>query len=735
MTDRRIYDWMLLTGAAKEYENTVFKRIKSQPIRERAFDFASCVFVNGSDKLSFAYNDELNRIRGKIRKDYDISDDVQIWYYREYNKEHTYVISEIGISKFDKDIDDKAYVNLKWESIHHITYNEHDELFEVYISPHKILHKFSKYYFVKSLSKSECKEFASLLTAIASYFYIDREPLKTQITTLSDNYLVKLRKIDELSNLCVDYPEWFDCYMMRLNVLLERYIATAESSKALEESLHKIVANPVRIISSDDYCLCDFNPVQSLVGDLTYNREAVFKALGDVPPYGNDIEKSEWLLVTIGNKRFRVFPKVYNKCMYKLMNFISKFESARGNWQTARKWALKSIDTDDFADKSLFKSDLQELEKSPEWQKYTEIDYRNRRLLMPLKDDTGCVSSEIEVFNIDHIPQMIQFPVGHPIPGTLYIGNPFVPNMYIPYEGYEFEFFLSKVNEYCRLLQCLGATEITIKTIKGRSASDSKEQINNKNGSLKVKAFSGSGEKNETRNYQNDRTSSAGIEYYQLFDPNIKPFVPEGLIWYKEQADWQSQVQQRLKGNMLEFNQRISTKETTFVSSSEVLDIKAQAEFLWAKANINYSEKSKSEFKSSEETEWIVSVKFKSLDEFDNNTISQKPKKELPDNEEKYKEEVLFYLEDNDVITDIERRFLEKKRIRLGISEERAKEIEEECLPKLTPEEKEYIEALKELGDADLQNPRIRRMLDHERDDLGISEERALELEKQYCNQ
>ena len=162
---------------------------------------------------------------------------------------------------------------------------------------------------------------------------------------------------------------------------------------------------------------------------------------------------------------------------------------------------------------------------------------------------------------------------------------------------------------------------------------------------------------------------------------------------------------------------------------------KAQAEYLWAKANINYSEKSKSEFKSSEETEWIVSVKFKSLDEFDNNTISQKPKKELPDNEEKYKEEVLFYLEDNGVITDIERRFLEKKRIRLDISEERAKEIEEECLPKLTPEEKEYIEALKELGDADLQNPRIRRMLDHERDDLGISEERALYLEKQYCSQ
>jgi len=728
----RVYDMMKAYGNAKENESTVFQRIKSQPIRERAFDFASSVFTNGYDKISFAHKDDLNHIRGKIRKDYDISDNVHIWYYREYDCKHTYVISEIGISKFDKDIDDKAYVNLKWESIHHITYNEHDELFEVYISPHKILHKFSKYSFVKSLSKSECKEFASLLTAIASYFYIDREPLKTQITILKDNYLEALRKIDELSNLCVDYLEWFDCYMMRLNALLEHYVTTPEMSNALEDSLHKIVANPVRIISFDNYFLeCSFNPSLYLAGNLIYKRDVVFKEseIGKIP---SEIEIDEWLLVTVGEKRFHVSPKDYNKCMYKLMDFISKFESARGNWQTARKWVIKSIDTDDYTDKSLFKSDLQELEESSEWQNYTEIDYRKRRLLMPLKDDSGCVSSEIEVFNIDHIPQMIQFPVGHPIPGTIYIGNPFVPNMYIPYEGYEFEFFLSKVNEYCRLLQCLGATEITIKTIKGRSASDSKEQINNMNGSLGVKAFSGSGEKNETRNYQNDRTASAGIEYYQRFDPNIKPFVPDGLIWYKEQSDWQSQVQQRLMGNMLEFSQRISTKETTFVSSSEVLDIKAQAEYLWAKANINYSEKSKSEFKSSEETEWIVSVKFKSLDEFDNNTISQKPQKQLTDNEEKYKEEVLFYLEDNGVITDIERRFLEKKRVRFGVSEERAKEIEEECLPQLTSEEKEYIEALKELDDADLQNPRIRRMLDHERDDLGISEERALELEKQY---
>ena len=169
----RVYDMMKANGNAKENESTVFQRIKSQPIRERAFDFASSVFTNGYDKISFAHKDDLNHIRGKIRKDYDISDNVHIWYYREYDSKHTYVISEIGISKFDKDIDDKAYVNLKWESIHHITYNEHDELFEVYISPHKILHKFSKYYFVSNSYYHLLLYFLYHFSHLYSLFYFD----------------------------------------------------------------------------------------------------------------------------------------------------------------------------------------------------------------------------------------------------------------------------------------------------------------------------------------------------------------------------------------------------------------------------------------------------------------------------------------------------------------------------------------------------------------------------------
>ena len=102
----------------------------------------------------------------------------------------------------------------------------------------------------------------------------------------------------------------------------------------------------------------------------------------------------------------------------------------------------------------------------------------------------------------------------------------------------------------------------------------------------------------------------------------------------------------------------------------------------------------------------------------------------LSDEEEKYKEEIRFCLEEDGKISDDDRRYLERKRVKFGISVERASEIEQELLPSYTEEELEYIETYKEIvGDGEV-TPRQRRMLDRERDSLGISEERCVELEK-----
>ena len=102
----------------------------------------------------------------------------------------------------------------------------------------------------------------------------------------------------------------------------------------------------------------------------------------------------------------------------------------------------------------------------------------------------------------------------------------------------------------------------------------------------------------------------------------------------------------------------------------------------------------------------------------------------LSHEEEKYKEEVLFCLEDGGSISDDDRKYLDRKRNKFGISPERAAEIESMCKPQLTEEEQEYLDTFREMTSDGEISDRMRRLLDRERESLGISQVRAEELER-----
>ena len=86
-------------------------------------------------------------------------------------------------------------------------------------------------------------------------------------------------------------------------------------------------------------------------------------------------------------------------------------------------------------------------------------------------------------------------------------------------------------------------------------------------------------------------------------------------------------------------------------------------------------------------------------------------------------------MEDNGSISEEDRRYLERKRKKLGITETRALEIEQQTVPSLTDNEKEYLETYKELA-ANGITDRTRRLLEREREALDITKERATEIEQ-----
>ena len=122
------------------------------------------------------------------------------------------------------------------------------------------------------------------------------------------------------------------------------------------------------------------------------------------------------------------------------------------------------------------------------------------------------------------------------------------------------------------------------------------------------------------------------------------------------------------------------------------------------KVSAHYESDSDSTFKEAEETEWKITAKFKPLEEYANNAMPVEGTHEeaanpststLSDDEQSYAEEVKFCLEDG-AIGDKERRFLERMRTKLGISPERAAEIEESFhQPQFTEDEQEYLDAVR----------------------------------------
>ena len=108
--------------------------------------------------------------------------------------------------------------------------------------------------------------------------------------------------------------------------------------------------------------------------------------------------------------------------------------------------------------------------------------------------------------------------------------------------------------------------------------------------------------------------------------------------------------------------------------------------------------------------------------------------------ENKYLEDLSFIIEDSDIIGNIERNLLDRKRVRYNISSQRAEELEseflnEQCLKGLTTTEKEYTEeVLFFLEEGNIISKLERKMLVRLKNKLGILDKRAEELETIILN-
>lgn len=401
------------------------------------------------------------------------------------------------------------------------------------------------------------------------------------------------------------------------------------------------------------------------------------------------------------------------------------------------------------------------------------FDYNERKVIY--------LDGELSFYNPSNILPLeisktkeLKFPAGHPVAGQLYVGHPFVPNLYYPIEDYETSLFESQAMELSSFLKSLGATRIKTEKVISSDISSSQSlsadqslsasQSGSIAGSGLIYSAEQSGSVDRKSFSQSEQDSSSSylsgkrINIDGEFLPKHKPYIREDLIWYEHNEVWKSIAKQRLEGGLKSYRIIMSTKDVEQVSERELkkideeyqqlLKISGSAKVMKASAEMNTSTESSGtttsllEQKKKNTTEWQIYVEFAPIEELTEEapnvkSISESSKPllsqeagNLSENEQEYFELVEDSIEGG-VITEAARRILERRRAKLEISENRALEIEKLALGSLYSEtELQYIDEIEfMLEDDGIISEDERKILERKRERLNITEERAKELE------
>lgn len=233
-------------------------------------------------------------------------------------------------------------------------------------------------------------------------------------------------------------------------------------------------------------------------------------------------------------------------------------------------------------------------------------DYRIRKMFIPIEKITDTSGGKVSEVLISELPDLV-LPVGHPIPYEVYVGHPLDKSVYYPVSSYQVELLKDKIHEFCYLVQCLGATELTIETYN--ASFSSKENNSRTDASAELGSFA-------KGNYHNDSKSklyeeiSNSMSVHQQFTPNKEAFIPEGLLWFKHEISWQRMASQRMIGGLAFHEERMETKKVQMLENRELTQVKAQIKALFVKADFNYDSEEESKFEQHENEILSIKVKF-----------------------------------------------------------------------------------------------------------------------------
>lgn len=204
----------------------------------------------------------------------------------------------------------------------------------------------------------------------------------------------------------------------------------------------------------------------------------------------------------------------------------------------------------------------------------------------------------------------LRFPIGHPVVGTLYAKHPLSNNFYVPYTQINDSIFIERIYEYCYLLSSLGAKEISISVIHGKTVDElTNRQIEGLiEGNKSI--IKGDLQYNSSKKSQNNFTQQLKLQTRQSFDKKKTPEIPKDLKWRHLDPKWDRIITQRLQNKLIEFSEDFCTNDICVLSKEEERICKAAINLFFTKISGNLKYHNAENSYSSVDTSWKIDVIF-----------------------------------------------------------------------------------------------------------------------------
>lgn len=281
----------------------------------------------------------------------------------------------------------------------------------------------------------------------------------------------------------------------------------------------------------------------------------------------------------------------------------------------------KSMASEMFDDHITISGKAAELLKKYDENRIANIDsipYHLRKILAPVKSYKSSKKSRSLLNTLVSLDTLLtsdlSFPSGHPVEGNIYIAHPVIPKRYIPIDNNELFITEEKLREFCYLVQCMGATKISITSsysIANESTNRAETSTRGKVSLVHIDIELGANQ--ITTNKQIDWLNHL-MQFSQEFNPKTKPFIPDNIVWLQHETSWQSLVKQRMTGSLIKHHEHIDLKQSRLIQTNEIKELLGSFSRASISVDANLKRYSESTTNFTENTSLDIEVSFWPVD-------------------------------------------------------------------------------------------------------------------------